>query len=43
MQNYVSNKVIKFDITEVLPLSDARKAHEKLEGRQTTGKIVLKI
>jgi NADPH:quinone reductase len=34
---------LKLNIGAVVPLSDACKAHEMLEGRQSTGKIVLRI
>lgn len=33
---------LKLNIAEVLPVQDAAKAHELLENRQTTGKIVLR-
>jgi NADPH2:quinone reductase len=34
---------LKLRIGEVLPLAEAGKAHRLLEGRQTTGKIVLRV
>jgi NADPH:quinone reductase len=34
---------LRIDITEVLPLEDAWRAHEALEGRRTTGKLVLSM
>jgi len=34
---------LKLNISQVLPLAEADKAHRLLEGRQSTGKIVLKI
>jgi NADPH:quinone reductase len=35
--------IIRPDVTAVMPLSDARHAHELLERRATTGKILLQI
>jgi len=35
--------VIRMDVTAVLPLTEARRAHELLESRSTTGKIVLDV
>lgn len=32
---------LKFSRITVLPLSDAKKAHDMLEGRKTTGKVLL--
>ncbi len=34
---------IHIHIQEICPLSDAAKAHQALEGRKTTGKLILKI
>jgi len=34
---------IKPEVTEVLPLEDARKAHEQIETGHTRGKIVLRV
>lgn len=34
---------LKLRLDHVLPLADADKAHRLLEGRQTTGKVVLKV
>ena len=34
---------LKLHVGAVVPLSEARKAHEMLESRQSTGKIVLKV
>jgi NADPH2:quinone reductase len=33
---------LKLNVDHVMPLSDAAKAHEMLEGRKTTGKVILK-
>lgn len=38
-----TEKDLRIDITEVLPLEDAWRAHEALEGRRTTGKLVLSV
>ena len=38
----VSGKV-KVGVHEVYPLAEARRAHEDLEGRKTTGKLLLKV
>lgn len=35
-----TEKDLRIDITEVLPLEDAWRAHAALEGRRTTGKLV---
>ena len=34
---------LKLRIDHVIPLAEAEKAHRLLEGRQTVGKIVLKV
>lgn len=34
---------VKFDVHDVYPLKDATRAHEDLEGRKTTGKLLLKV
>ncbi len=39
--NYIGEGKLKLIIGESLPLEEAKKAHELLEGRQTTGKLVL--
>ncbi|MFC4768993.1 quinone oxidoreductase family protein [Effusibacillus consociatus] len=39
--NYVGVGKLKLIIGERVPLTEAKKAHELLEGRQTTGKVVL--
>jgi NADPH2:quinone reductase len=38
---YLGEGALQVIIGETLPLAEAQKAHERLEGRQTTGKIVL--
>ncbi|UFJ43287.1 NADPH:quinone oxidoreductase family protein [Brevibacillus humidisoli] len=38
---YVGEGTVKLIIGERMPLAEAKRAHELLEGRQTTGKIVL--
>lgn len=38
-----TEKDLRIDITEVLPLADAWRAHEALEARRTTGKLVLSV
>jgi NADPH2:quinone reductase len=37
-----SSGQLKVQVNQVLPLSKAAEAHRLLEGRQTTGRIVLK-
>ena len=39
---WISQGKIKMDSFTVLPLSDAKKAHDLLEGKKTTGKLLLK-
>jgi NADPH2:quinone reductase len=39
--NYVGEGKLKLIIGQTLPLVEARKAHELLERRQTTGKVIL--
>lgn len=41
--NLVAAGMVKIDITEVLPLERAAEAHRRLEGRATTGKLVLRV
>ena len=40
--NWIMQGKIKMDNFTVLPLSDAKKAHDMLEGKKTTGKVLLK-
>lgn len=39
--NYMSEGKLKIIIGERLPLTEAKRAHDLLEGRQTMGKVVL--
>lgn len=39
--NYVGEGKLKLMIGHTLPLTQAKKAHQLLEGRQTTGKVIL--
>jgi NADPH2:quinone reductase len=39
----IKNRWLKLRIDHVLPLAEAGNAHRMLEGRQTMGKIVLKV
>jgi NADPH2:quinone reductase len=39
----IKQRWLKLRIDHVLPLADAGNAHRMLEGRQTMGKIVLKV
>ena len=39
--NWIAEEKIKMEFT-VLPLSEAKKAHDLLEGKKTTGKVLLK-
>lgn len=41
--NMVENGQLKPHVSAVLPLKDIQKAHEKIEGRHTRGKIVLQV
>ncbi|MZR29789.1 quinone oxidoreductase family protein [Sneathiella litorea] len=43
MMELVSNGAIKVNIGQTYPLSEARKAHEDLEGRKTTGSSVFTV
>jgi NADPH2:quinone reductase len=38
---WVQSKMLKVRISETLPLKEANKAHQLLEGRKTTGKVLL--
>ena len=37
----VGSGAVKIDVDRSYPLKDARKAHEDLEGRKTTGSLIL--
>ncbi|MBO0780219.1 MAG: zinc-binding dehydrogenase, partial [Ktedonobacteraceae bacterium] len=39
----VAHSQVKIDITEVLPLDQAGEAHRRLESRNTTGKLLLRV
>ncbi len=39
----IEKKWLKLKIDEIFPLDKASEAHQKLEGRGSTGKIVLKV
>jgi NADPH2:quinone reductase len=41
--NGIARRWLKLNISQVFPLIDTEKAHQLLESRQSTGKIVLKI
>jgi NADPH2:quinone reductase len=41
--NAIKEGWLKLGADHVLPLTEARKAHQMLEGRQSMGKIVLKV
>jgi NADPH2:quinone reductase len=41
--NAIKEGWLKMRISHVLPLSEAEKAHRLLEGRQSIGKIILKV
>ena len=43
LMKLVGNGTIKVNIGQTYPLSEARKAHEDLEGRKTTGSTVLTV
>jgi NADPH2:quinone reductase len=38
---WVSNGELKLRIEKTFPLAEAAEAHRQLEGRQTTGKVLL--
>lgn len=40
--NWIAQGKIKMDSFTVLALSEAKKAHDMLEGKKTTGKLLLK-
>ena len=40
--DWITQGKIKMDSFTVLPLSEAKKAHDMLEGKKTTGKLLLK-
>jgi len=39
--NMIASRKLKLRIEHVYPLGDAQRAHRELEGRQTTGKLLL--
>jgi NADPH2:quinone reductase len=39
----VADGHVRIDVTEIFPLGEAREAHRRLEGRQTTGKLLLSV
>jgi NADPH:quinone reductase-like Zn-dependent oxidoreductase len=39
----VAENHVRIDVTDVLPLSKTREAHRRLEGRMTTGKLLLSV
>ncbi len=39
----VADGRVRLDVTDVLPLADAREAHRRLEGRATVGKLLLAV
>jgi NADPH2:quinone reductase len=41
--SYIASGVLKVRISGMYPLAEAASAHEKLEGRQTLGKLLLKV
>ena len=41
--NYVGSGAIKIRISKIYPLADVATAHRDLEGRKTTGKLLLKV
>jgi NADPH2:quinone reductase len=40
---WISEGKLKINIDKAYPLADAAQAHRDLEGRKTTGKLLLKI
>jgi NADPH2:quinone reductase len=40
---YVASGVVKVRISGTYPLAEAAEAHQVLEGRKTTGKLLLKV
>ena len=41
LMDVLGNGAVKVDITARFPLADAQKAHRALEGRETTGSMIL--
>jgi NADPH:quinone reductase len=39
----VADGTVRIEVSEVLPLADAARAHQLVEGRRSTGKIVLAV
>lgn len=39
----VADGHVRIDVTDVFPLGEAREAHRRLEGRRTTGKLLLSV
>jgi NADPH2:quinone reductase len=39
--NWVASGTLKLHIDKVFPLGEAAEAHRQLEGRKTTGKVLL--
>ena len=40
--NWITEGKIKMDSFTILPLSEVKKAHDMLQGKKTTGKLLLK-
>jgi NADPH:quinone reductase len=43
VMRYVGTGVVKVRISKIYPLADVARAHRDLEGRKTTGKLLLKV
>jgi NADPH2:quinone reductase len=43
MFRWIGEGKLKINIDKIFPLSEAAQAHRDLEGRKTTGKLLLKI
>jgi NADPH2:quinone reductase len=43
MFRWIGEGKLKINIDKIYPLSDAAQAHGDLEGRKTTGKLLLKV
>ncbi len=43
LMKWVNSKKLKFSIHKIYDLNNASEAHDDLEGKRTTGKLVLRI
>jgi NADPH:quinone reductase-like Zn-dependent oxidoreductase len=43
MLGWLGDGTVRFDIQDVLSMDDAAAAHERIEGRQVKGKLLMRI